>query len=436
MPQTNWQTCLKHLERELPAEDFNTWIRPLQTKASKGRTVLLAPNEYVRDYISLNHLERIRDIFEHLGSSRDSVVVDVNRLNSPASTTSKAAPRQIRVHTGLDHRYRFKNFVQGKSNELAYAAAQQVAKKPGVAYNPLVIYGSTGLGKTHLLHAAGNLLHKRNQESKIIYLGSEQFVSEMISALRGSRIESFKQHYRTADALLIDDVQFFAGKDRTQEEFFHTFNALLDSQQQIILTCDRYPKEVDGIEARLRSRFGWGLTVSIEPPDFETRVAILMNKAQERGVLLEESVAYLIARRVRSHVRDLEGALNTLFANARFAGRPITEGFTQEVLRDLFHVHDRLITIENIQKAVCEYYKLRVTDLLSRRRPRTIARPRQVAMALCKELTEHSLPEIGDAFGGRDHTTVLHACRKIEELCETDGRIRDDKAKLLRLLTA
>jgi chromosomal replication initiator protein len=436
MPQKHWQTCLKHLERELPADDFNTWIRPLQVKASRGQTVLLAPNEYVRDYISLNHLERIRDIFEHLGSSRDSVMVDVSRQNIATSRAGATVPRQPRVSNGLDRRYSFKNFVQGKSNELAYAAAQQVAKKPGAAYNPLVIYGSTGLGKTHLLHAAGNLLFKRNRDSKVIYLGSEQFVSEMISTLRGNRIEEFKQRYRTAGALLIDDVQFFAGKDRTQEEFFHTFNALLDSQQQIILTCDRYPKEVDGIEARLRSRFGWGLTVSIEPPDFETRVAILMNKAQERDLLLEESVAYLIARRVRSHVRDLEGALNTLFANARFTGRPITAPFTQEVLRELFHVHDRLMTIENIQKAVAEYYKLRVSDLLSRRRPRTIARPRQMAMALCKELTDHSLPEIGNAFGGRDHTTVLHACRKIEELCDTDGRIREDKAKLVRLLTA
>ena len=436
MPQTHWQTCLNHLERELPAEDFNTWIRPLQIKSSRGRTVLLAPNEYVRDYISLNHLERIRDIFEHLGASRDMVIVEVNRQNAVVKPEIRKSVPLKSINTGLDHRYRFKNFVQGKSNELAYAAAQQVAKKPGSAYNPLVIYGSTGLGKTHLLHAAGNLLHKRNPDSKVIYLGSEQFVSEMISALRGDRIEAFKQHYRTADALLLDDVQFFAGKDRTQEEFFHTFNALLDSQQQIILTCDRYPKEVDGIEARLRSRFGWGLTVSIEPPDFETRVAILMNKAQEKDVFLEESVAYLVARRVRSHVRDLEGALNTLFANARFTGRPITESFAQEVLRELFHVHDRLITIENIQKAVAEYYKLRVSDLLSRRRPRTIARPRQVAMALCKELTEHSLPEIGDAFGGRDHTTVLHACRKIDELCDTDGRIREDKAKLVRSLTA
>jgi chromosomal replication initiator protein len=434
MAQNTWQICLKHLEREFPAEDFNTWIRPLQFKSKKGRSILLAPNEYVRDYISLNHLERIRDIFEHLGETRDSVLVEVN--SSRDIVTPTIGRSGSAVASGLDKRYRFENFVQGKSNELGYAATQQVAKKPGLAYNPLLLYGGTGLGKTHLLHAAGNLIHKQNPHMKVLYLHSERFVSEMISALRGDKIEAFKQHYRTAGALLIDDIQFFAGKERTQEEFFHTFNALLDSQQQIILTCDRYPKEVDGIEARLRSRFGWGLTVSIEPPDFETRVAILMNKAQERHVSLDEAVAYLIARRIRSNVRDLEGALNTLFANARFSGRPITEGFAQEVLRDLLLVHDRLITIENIQKAVAEYYKLRVADLLSSRRTRTIARPRQVAMALSKELTEHSLPEIGDAFGGRDHTTVLYACRKIDELCETDGRIREDKAKLVRQLTA
>ena len=434
MAQKNWQTCLKHLERELPAEDMNTWIRPLQLKSKKGRSILLAPNEYVRDYISLNHLERIRDIFEHLGESRSSVSVQVSVNQGPAPPMRME--KGSVVATRLDKRYRFNNFVQGKSNELAYAAAQQVAKKPGLAYNPLLLYGGTGLGKTHLLHAAGNLIHKRDPHTKVLYLHSESFVSEMIQALRGNKIEAFKRHYRTAGALLIDDIQFFAGKERTQEEFFHTFNALLDSQQQIILTCDRYPKELDGIEARLRSRFGWGLTVSIEPPDFETRVAILMNKSQEREVLLDEAVAYLIARRIRSNVRDLEGALNTLFANARFSGRTITESFALEVLRDLLLVHDRLITIENIQKAVAEYYKMRVVDLLSRRRTRTIARPRQMAMALSKDLTEHSLPEIGDAFGGRDHTTVLHACRRIEGLCETDGRIREDKAKLLRQLTA
>jgi len=435
MAQNHWQTCLTHLERELPAEDFNTWIRPLQPRSVKGQTVLHAPNGYVRDYIALNHLERIRDIFEHLGAPRDSVVVEVVSSRDPARVRAVAGSRKS-FDTGLDKRYRFDNFVQGKSNELAFAAAQQVSQKPGLAYNPLLLYGGTGLGKTHLLHAAGNLIHENNPGAKILYLHSERFVSEMIQALRRNSIEDFKQHYRSAAALLIDDIQFFAGKDRTQEEFFHTFNALLDSQQQIILTCDRYPKEVVGLEARLRSRFGWGLTVSIEPPDFETRVAILMNKAQERGISLQENVASLIARRIRSNVRDLEGALNTLCANARFTGRPINEAFAQEVLRDLLLVHDRLITIENTQKTVAEYYNLRVADLLSPRKTRNIARPRQMAMALSKELTEHSLPEIGEAFGGRDHTTVLHACRRIEELCATDGRIREDKAKLVRLLTA
>ncbi|HLF31957.1 MAG TPA: chromosomal replication initiator protein DnaA [Xanthomonadales bacterium] len=434
MPQNHWQTCLTYLERELPAEDFNTWIRPLQTRSSKGQTALLAPNQYVRDYIALNHLERIRDVFEHLGAARDSVIVDVSAGTAPMRSDEVAARKQH--DTGLDARYQFNNFVQGKSNELAFAAAQQVAQKPGQAYNPLLLYGGTGLGKTHLLHAAGNLVREQNRDTRVIYLHSERFVSEMIQSLRHGSIESFKQHYRTAGALLIDDIQFFAGKERTQEEFFHTFNALLDSKQQIILTCDRFPKEVSGLEARLRSRFGWGLTVAIEPPDFETRVAILMNKTQERGLLLDESVAFLIAKRMRSNVRDLEGALNTLFANARFSGRPITESFAQEVLRDLLLVHDRLITIENTQRTVAEYYKLKVSDMLSPRRTRTLARPRQMAMALCKELTEHSLPEIGEAFGGRDHTTVLHACRRIEGLCATDGRLREDKAKLVRLLTA
>ena len=436
MSKNHWKTCIEHLERELPADDFNTWIRPLQVKTSKGRTVIQSPNEYVRDYISTNHLERVRDIFEHLGAARESVTVDVNRANDGDGVKVQKAKSRAPLRTGLDVRYRFDNFVQGKSNELAFAAAQQVAKKPGAAYNPLLFYGGTGLGKTHLLHAAGNLIHQRHDDSRVIYLHSEHFVSEMIKALRGNTIETFKQHYRTAGALLIDDIQFFAGKDRTQEEFFHTFNALLDSQQQIILTCDRYPKELDGIEARLRSRFGWGLTVSIEPPDFETRVAILLNKAQERDIELHDDVAFLIAKRIRSNVRDLEGALNTLLANARFTGKSITVTYAQEVLRDLLLVHDRLITIENIQKEVAEFYKLRVSDLLSRRRTRTIARPRQMAMALSKELTEHSLPEIGEAFGGRDHTTVLHACRKIDELCETDGRIREDRAKLVRKLTA
>jgi chromosomal replication initiator protein len=438
MSQSTWQLCLKHLERELPAEDINTWIRPLQEVSSKTRTRLLAPNAYIRDHISKNYLERIRDIFEHLGASRDSAVVEVGEARDSVAPIAKLKKTSRPIaESGLDNRYRFDNFVPGKSNELGLAAAQQVAQDPGGAsYNPLLLYGGTGLGKTHLLHAAGNLIRETNPTAKVLYLHSERFVSEMITSIRMKTIDAFKSHYRSAEALLIDDIQFFAGKDRTQEEFFHTFNALLESKQQIVLTCDRYPKEVEGLESRLRSRFGWGLSLAIEPPDFETRVAILMNKAQERGVQLDESVAFLIAKRMRSNVRDLEGALNTLFANARFTGRSITESFTREVLRDLLTVHDRLITIENIQKTVSEYYKIRVAELLSRKRTRMIARPRQLAMALAKELTEHSLPEIGDAFGGRDHTTVLHACRKIQELCETDGRIREDKAKLLRSLTA
>jgi chromosomal replication initiator protein len=437
MTQNIWHLCLQHLERELPAEDINTFIRPLEVVSTKNRTRLVAPNSYVRDHISTHYLERIRDIFEHLDHPRASVSIE-DGLPTETVTTKNLPDAIVRSRktTGLNPRYRFDNFVLGKSNELGFAAASQIAQKPGDAYNPLLLYGSTGLGKTHLLHAIGNMIREQSPATNVLYLDSERFVSDMIKALRHGAIDNFKKHYRSAGALLIDDIQFFAGKKSSQEEFFHTFNTLLDSKQQIVLTCDRYPKEVEGLEARLRSRFGWGLTVAIEPPDFETRVAILMNKAQEKGVQLEEPVAFLVAKRLRSHVRDLEGALNTLIANARFTGREITENFAREVLRDLLTVHDRLITIENIQKTVCEYYKIRMAELLSHRRPRSIARPRQMAMSLCKELTQHSLPEIGDAFGGRDHTTVLHACRKIAELCETDGRLREDKVKLLRLLTA
>jgi chromosomal replication initiator protein len=437
MAQNIWHLCLQHLERELPAEDINTFIRPLEVVNTKNRTRLVAPNSYVRDHIAIHYLERIRDIYEHLDHERSSVSIEDGLPSETASNNRQPKPATVNVvTTGLNSRYRFDNFVLGKSNELGFAAASQIAQKPGEAYNPLLLYGSTGLGKTHLLHAIGNMIREQRPSTKVLYLDSERFVSDMIKALRHGSIDNFKKHYRSAGALLIDDIQFFAGKKSSQEEFFHTFNTLLDSKQQIVLTCDRYPKEVVGLEARLRSRFGWGLTVAIEPPDFETRVAILMNKAQEKGVRLEEPVAFLVAKRLRSHVRDLEGALNTLIANARFTGREISESFAREVLRDLLTVHDRLITIENIQKTVCEYYKIRMAELLSKRRPRSIARPRQMAMALCKELTQHSLPEIGDAFGGRDHTTVLHACRKIEELCEIDGRLREDKVKLLRLLTA
>lgn len=433
-----WQKCLDRLERELPLEEVNTWLRPLRMQANGTGFSLLAPNDYVREQVSSHYLERIRDLFEHHGHPREAVAVTVGR--DMGATTSPPPIRESArgdvVATGLNPRFVFDNFVLGTSNELACAACRQVAQNPGKVYNPLLLYGGTGLGKTHLMHAAGNLIHQNRPNGRTLYLHSERFVSEMIQALRRDKIDEFKRRYRGVDTLLIDDIQFFAGKDRSQEEFFHTFNSLLEAQQQIVLTCDRYPKEVEGIEARLRSRFGWGLTVSIEPPDFETRVAILMKKAAERDIDLAEDVAYLIAKRMRSNVRELEGALNSLIANARFSGRPIDLATTQDILRDVLAIHERMVTLENIQKAVAKYYNVRVSDLLSKRRTRSIARPRQMAMALAKELTDHSLPELGDAFGGRDHTTVLHACRKIESLCETDSRLKEDRVRLVRVLTS
>lgn len=431
-----WRKCLERLEREIPLEEVNTWIRPLRFEDGGAAGYrLMAPNDFVREQVSSHYLERIRDLFEHFGYNREAISINVGQTAAPDAAPARPRTRHDDRTAGLDSRYHFDNFVLGKSNELACAATRQVAQNPGKVYNPLLLYGGTGLGKTHLLHAAGRLIAQRDTDARILYLHSEKFVSEMIQALRRDNIDQFKKRYRTVDALLIDDIQFFAGKDRSQEEFFHTFNSLLEAQQQIILTCDRYPKEVEGIEARLRSRFGWGLTVSIEPPDFETRVAILLKKAAEREVELNQDVAYLIAKRMRSNVRDLEGALNSLIANARFSNQAIDLEFCQETLKDLLAVHDRLITVENIQKTVADYYKLKVTDMLSKRRTRSIARPRQLAMALSKQLTEHSLPEIGEAFGGRDHTTVLHACRKIESLCETDGRLNEDRVRLLRTLT-
>jgi chromosomal replication initiator protein len=431
-----WQQCIGRLEHHIPLEELNTWIRPLRLAEGAAEQICLnAPNDFVRDQVNSNYLDMIRDFFVSHGFKREDVIIEVGE-QSPRRTTNQSPRRQNGGATGLDDRYRFDSFVLGNSNELAFAAANQVATNPGTVYNPLLLYGSTGLGKTHLLHAAGHCIADANPEARVMYLHSEKFVSEMIQALRRDGIDAFKRRYRSVDTLLIDDIQFFAGKDRSQEEFFHTFNTLLESRQQIILTCDRYPKEVEGIEARLRSRFGWGLTVSIEPPDFETRVAILQKKALERGLDLDDSVTFLIAKRMRSNVRDLEGALNSLIANARFSGRSIDLDYTQEILRDVLAVHDRLITIENIQKLVADFYQLRVADLLSKRRTRSIARPRQMAMFLSKTLTEHSLPEIGNAFGGRDHTTVLHACRRIDALCETDGRLREDRARLTRELSS
>lgn len=441
-----WRQLLSRLERELPEQDLNLWIRPLQADEQDGRLQLFAPNGFVLNSVESHYLPRIRTLAgEITGGQAPNVEVGIGSSAGPAAgvqaverrpngeAADRAAFRYSDSH--LNPRYTFDNFVQGKSNQLARAAAAQVGDNPGGAFNPLLMYGGTGLGKTHLLHAAGNLILANRKDARVVYLHSERFVSSMIKALRHNTIDDFKRRYRSVDALLIDDIQFFAGKERSQEEFFHTFNALLDGRQQIVLTCDRYPKEVNGLEDRLKSRFGWGLNVSIEPPDFETRVAILISKAQAAGAELNEEVAFFIAKRVRSNVRDLEGTLNTLCANARFMGQRITVDFARETLRDLLAVHERLITLENIQKTVAEYYKIRVSDLLSKRRSRMVARPRQLAMALAKELTEHSLPEIGEAFGGRDHTTVLHACRKIGELCDTDLKLKEDRANLWRRLT-
>ena len=442
MEASLWNRCLRLLESEIPEQQFNTWVRPLQAVEENGVLKLLAPNRFVVDWLTQNLRARIEELMDAVAeTSAPQIQLEVGSranaaLAAPAVVNGTRARRSEPIVIGgrLNPDFTFANFVEGKSNQLAKAAAQQVGENPGRAYNPLFIYGGVGLGKTHLMHAVANIMRTRNPQARVAYVHSERFVSDMVKALQHNTINEFKTAYRTLDALLIDDIQFFAGKERSQEEFFHTFNTLLEGQQQVILTCDRYPKEVDGLEERLKSRFGWGLTVAIEPPELETCVAILMSKASSAHVELPEEVAFFIAKRIRSNVRELEGALRRVVANSHFTGRPITLDFAKEALRDLLALQDKLVTVENIQKTVAEYYKIRVADLLSKRRSRSIARPRQVAMALAKELTNHSLPEIGDAFGGRDHTTVLHACKRIKELRESETRIREDYSNLLRTL--
>ena len=448
MSESLWNRCLRVLESELPMQQFNTWVRPLQAIERDGELRLLAPNRYVIEWLGDNALPRIRELICEFAEgatpelvldvgTRAGVATAVSSVNGAANAASQAAARARRLAPivlggRINADFTFNSFVEGKSNQLAKAAAIQVAGNPGKAYNPLFIYGGVGLGKTHLMHAVANQIKENNGDARIAYVHSERFVGDMVKALQHNTINDFKPAYRSLDALMIDDIQFFARKDRSQEEFFHTFNALLETQQQVILTCDRYPKEVDGLEERLKSRFGWGLTVAIEPPELETCVAILMSKAAMSHVDLPEEVAFFVAKRIRSNVRELEGALRRVVATSHFTGRPITLDFAKEALRDLLALQERLVTVENIQKTVAEYYKIRIADLLSKRRSRSIARPRQVAMALAKELTNHSLPEIGDAFGGRDHTTVLHACRRGKELRESERRIGEDYLNLLR----
>jgi len=447
-----WQQCLDLLKEEYPPQQFNTWLRPLQAETDADELVLFAPNRFVMEWVEKNFAARIKEIIAQLagqpsqtvrlcvGNKKPSETAETHASEQTRPhTITKIAPKKVADHyknTYLNRKFIFESFVEGNSNQLARAAALQVAERPGDAYNPLFIYGGVGLGKTHLMHAIGNEILKNNPHAKVLYLHSERFVADMVKALQTNSINEFKRFYRSLNALLIDDIQFFAGKDRSQEEFFHTFNALLEGQQQIILTSDRYPKEIEGVEERLKSRFGWGLTVAVEPPELETRVAILVSKAAQSNIELPYEVAFFIAKRIRSNVRELEGALRRVIANAQFTGKAITIDFVNDALRDLLALQDKLVTLDNIQKTVAEYYKVKVADLLSKRRSRTIARPRQMAMALAKELTNHSLPEIGDHFGGRDHTTVIHACRKVKELIAEHTDFAEDYKNLLRTLSS
>ncbi|GED22655.1 chromosomal replication initiator protein DnaA [Halomonas halmophila] len=484
-----WQQCLATLQDELSSQQFNTWIRPLQAEEGEANQLrLLAPNRFVRDWVSDKYAKRISELMRELapakppkvvlvvGSRRAAPAPQPRELGDPVSATPQApnvhtpprgdvadeseidqagneaeearAPRrtsgerQVQVegslkhNSGLNQNFTFDTFVEGKSNQLARAASRQVSENPGGAYNPLFLYGGVGLGKTHLMHAVGNALDMRRENARVVYLHSERFVADMVKALQLNAINDFKRFYRSVDALLIDDIQFFAGKERSQEEFFHTFNALLEGGQQMIMTSDRYPKEISGVEERLKSRFGWGLTVAIEPPELETRVAILMKKADQAKVNLPHDAAFFIAQKIRSNVRELEGALKKVIADSHFMGKTITQDFIRESLKDLLALQDKQVGVDNIQRTVAEYYKIKLADLLSKRRSRSVARPRQVAMALAKELTNHSLPEIGDAFGGRDHTTVLHACRKVQALQDESADVREDYKNLLRILTS
>ena len=460
-----WQRCFHRLKSELPSQQFNTWIKPLEAQVNDSYIRLLAPNRFIKNFVHDKFVRRIEELLDELnGSSGICVELDIfdekSRWDHSAALISSGSLNQslpryrsndlVDSHSSqkvessnktpshqhnLIEAYSFDSFVEGKSNQLARAAAQQVSENPGESYNPLFLYGGVGLGKTHLMHAVGNKLRLENPSSRVVYLHSEKFVADMVKALQLNAITEFKQFYRSVDALLIDDIQFFAKKDRSQEEFFHTFNALLEGGQQMILTCDRYPKEIDGLEERLKSRFGWGLTVAVEPPELETRVAILMKKASEVGVELPGESAFFIAQRVRSNVRELEGALKRVVASAHFTRRGVDIDLVKDSLRDLIALQDRQVSLENIQRTVAEYYKIKVSDLMSKRRSRSVARPRQVAMSLSKELTNHSLPEIGENYGGRDHTTVLHACKRVALLRESSLDIREDYKNLLRLLT-
>lgn len=452
MSQKNlWTRCQEQLATDIPEQQFNTWIRPLQAIEDKEQLSLFAPNRFVQDWVRQNFFKQIQPLAQKISNNPTlSVSIEVGSATKPKTkapptiTTetvrikkpNEVSPELTEIFEhNLNKTFTFDAYVSGKSNQLARAAAIQVTENPGSSYNPLFIYGGVGLGKTHLMHAIGNQIIDRNPQARILYLHSERYMQDMVRSIQSNTVNTFKQFYRSLNVLLIDDIQFFAGKDRTQEEFFHTFNVLMENGQQIVMSCDRYPKEIEGLEERLKSRFGWGLTVAIEPPELETRVAILQSKAELMGVNLPHEVAFFIGKRIRSNIRELEGALRRVIATSQFTGAPITLDSAKEALKDLIALQNRMVTIENIQKTVAQFFKVKMDELLSSGRSRSIARPRQIAMSLAKELTNHSLPEIGKAFGGRDHTTVIHACRKIAELREEDSRIEEDYLTLLRTLT-
>lgn len=444
-----WTHCLEHFEATLNPQQVNTWIRPLQVEVGEENIRVIAPNRFVAQWIKDKFLHELSQLANDFFSSERAIeiVTASSKARQPAARSTGAEEKvstdgtsgrtlaRAAEETRLNPLFTFDTFVRGKANELARAAALQVAENPGKGYNPLFVYGGVGLGKTHLIQAIGNKVIEQNPTSRVRYVHAERYVADMVKAFRHKSFDDFKRKYDSLDLLLIDDIQFFAGKERTQEEFFYTFNNLTESNKQVIITSDTFPKDLQGIEERLKSRFSWGLTVMLEPPELEMRVAILMNKALQEGEALDESTAFFIAKHIRSNVRELEGALKRVIAYARFHRRAIAIELAKEALKDLLMVQNRQVSIENIQKTVADYYNIKVAEMYSKKRTRAVARPRQVAMSLAKELTDLSLPEIGQAFGGRDHTTVLHACRKIEELRDSDPALRQDYNVLIQSLT-
>ncbi len=446
-----WQAALRHLEQRIPQHQLASWLRPLSAHVEAETLFLKAPSQFAYQWVKKNlwddilkavadahpghswQVELTQSDFEQMPEPKSPIIEPLSQKNETPAT-QETEPNSVKSH--LNPLFTFDTFVEGKANQLPYAAAKAVAESPGEGYNPFFVYGGVGLGKTHLIQAIGNELKRKNPQARVVYMSSEKFVADMVNALQHKKIAKFQKFYRSLDALLIDDIQFFAGKTQTQEEFFHTFNTLLEGNKQVIMTSDRLPKEVEGLEDRLKSRFGWGLSLAIEPPELEMRIAILLKKAQLRGMELPDDVAFFIAKHLHTNIRELEGALNRLLAFAQFKRTPITLDLAQEALKDILVVQEKSISIENIQKQVAKYFDIRLSDLLSKKRARSIARPRQLAMALCKELTQHSLPEIGEAFGGRDHTTVLHACKKVSELKETDLKFDEDYRSLVRILTS